>query len=61
MDISRRKVVQYDNFVDNTDVENGHGTHTSGSAAGCKDDGLGLDKGIAYGAKIAFIDIGDSG
>lgn len=65
VDDSRRKVIQYVDFVDNTDYELGHGTHVCGSIAGRKsEDGVeemdGFVDGIAYDAKIAFFDVGST-
>lgn len=60
---SRRKVIQYVNYVDESDYENGHGTHVCGTIAGRKsEDGInetdGFVDGIAFDAKLAFFDIG---
>jgi len=41
-------MVQYDNYVDRYDYEYGHGTHDAWSIAGCKSDGGGIAKAIAY-------------
>ena len=61
VDLSRRKVVQYYAFADDTDTELGHGTHTAGTLAGRKEDGPGYADGIARDAKIAFFDLGKEG
>jgi len=63
VDASRRKVVQYNTFVDNSDYKSGHGTHVCGTIAGNKAiDGKtpsnGMANGVAKDAKIAFFDIG---
>jgi len=55
---SHRKIVQYWPFVDDSDYEYGHGTHTSGTVLGKKADGTGIADGIAPEAKVAFVDIG---
>ena len=65
VDLSRRKVVQYYTFIDDSDEELGHGTHVTGTIAGRKaKDGKtetpGYADGVAKSAKIAFFDIGDS-
>lgn len=57
-------MVKYDNFQDDEDEEDGHGTMVSGIVAGKKStDGIltnqeGFADGIAREAKIAFYDIG---
>jgi len=65
VDLTRRKVVQYANFVDTSDRFNGHGTHIAGSIAGRKarngvDVSNGLADGVARDAKIAFYDLENS-
>jgi subtilisin family serine protease len=55
-----RKIVQYIDYVDDADYEYGHGTHVSGIVAGKRIDGPGMADGVAPGAKIAFLDIGDN-
>mmetsp|Transcript_4442 Transcript_4442/g.12358 ORF Transcript_4442/g.12358 Transcript_4442/m.12358 type:complete len:867 (+) Transcript_4442:1596-4196(+) len=62
-DPSRRKVVQYFDFVNRNEVRDGHGSHVAGTIAGQRsDDGVsvsdGFVDGIAYNAKLAFVDIG---
>ncbi|GMI15072.1 hypothetical protein TrVE_jg13961 [Triparma verrucosa] len=69
---SKRKVVQYvpldvtygsDRYTSETDYEGGHGTHVAGSVLGRKStdgssDSDGFADGIAYDAKLAFMDVG---
>uniref|UniRef100_A0A7S4SZ44 subtilisin n=1 Tax=Ditylum brightwellii TaxID=49249 RepID=A0A7S4SZ44_9STRA len=60
---AHRKVVSYNPFVDDADAKNGHGTHVCGIVAGHRSEGGmeqtdGVANGIAYDAKIAFLDIG---
>lgn len=57
LNLTRRKVVQYDDYMDEDDYYHGHGTHVTGSIGGCRSDGTGTSKGIAPGAQIAFVDI----
>jgi len=57
LNLTRRKIVQYDDYMDDSDYYHGHGTHVSGSIAGKRVDGSGISEGIASGAKIAFVDI----
>jgi len=57
VDKSRRKVVQYDPFVDDSDYKWGHGTHVCGTIIGQKSsDGInaevGMADGVAKGAKV---------
>ncbi len=59
-DDNHRKIVQYIDYVDDSDYEYGHGTHVSGIVAGKRIDGPGMADGIAPGSKLAFMDIGDS-
>jgi len=60
LDLSRRKVVQYDDYIDREDVYEGHGSHVAGSIAGSLPSEKGISEGIAFDAKIAFIDIGSA-
>ena len=53
-----RKIVQYWDFVDDSDYQNGHGTHVSGTVVGKKADGSGIADGVAPESKLAFCDIG---
>jgi hypothetical protein len=57
---NHRKVVSYITYIDATDFT-GHGTATSGIAAGqcAVEDGFSDYNGAAYNAKIAFFDIED--
>jgi len=57
LDLSRRKVVQYDDYQDKSDYYHGHGTHVTGTIGGIKPNGEGVSKGIAPGAQIAFVDV----
>jgi hypothetical protein len=66
LDNSRRKVIQYNDFVDRADYASGHGTHVCGTVAGNKaSDGKtetnGMANGVAKEAKLAFYDIGHPG
>ena len=75
LDLSHRKVVYYNTYVDDEDGD-GHGTAVSGTAAGQCGEGYGFDDeegaisnsdeakeydGQAPSAKIAFFDIGSGG
>lgn len=75
LDLTHRKVVYYDTYVDDID-EDGHGTAVSGTAAGKCGDTFGFQTeegsistggeashydGQAWDAKIAFFDIGSGG
>ncbi|GAB5031948.1 subtilisin-like serine peptidase [Nannochloropsis oceanica] len=60
-DTKKRKVIQYVQWADDTDVIDGHGTHVAGSAVGeSVDPNFDYDtyKGAAPGAKVAFFDVG---
>eukprot|EP00624_Nannochloropsis_granulata_P000737 evm.model.NODE_12910_length_10155_cov_26.200590.2 len=60
-DTKKRKVIQYVQWADDTDVIDGHGTHVAGSAVGeSVDPNFEYDtyKGAAPGAKLAFFDVG---
>jgi len=62
-DMSKRKVIQYVDYVNAGEDRDGHGTHVAGTIAGQRsDDGRtatdGFVDGIAYNAQIAFFDIG---
>ena len=66
VDTSRRKVIQYDDFVDAKDDPSGHGTHVVGSIVGRRAiDGRtesdGMADGVAKDAKVAFFDCGAGG
>merc|ERR1712226_439426 len=60
---TRRKVVKYEPYRDDSDYSNGHGTHVVGSIIGHKaKDGVnessGFIDGMAKDAKVSFFDIG---
>jgi len=67
-DPTRRKVVQYIDFVDEYDYTSGHGTHVAGSAVGSvysgnadeNTAGIGTEEGTAPAAKMAFFDGGNN-
>ena len=66
VDTSRRKVVQYEPFVDDKDDPSGHGTHVVGTIVGHRAvDGRtesdGMANGVAKDAKVAFFDCGAGG
>jgi len=66
VDLSRRKIVSYFDFVDERDNTHGHGTHVAGTIAGHKSvDGIndldGYGNGVAPDAKLAFFDLGRTG
>jgi len=58
LNMRHRKVVQYDDYVNAMDMNYGHGSHVAATLAECKPDGSRISRGIAYGAKLAFLDIG---
>jgi hypothetical protein len=65
VDHSRRKVVQYVNYQDDSDYTDGHGTHVVGSILGNRStDGTvgsadgGVLAGMAKNAKVSFFDLG---
>ena len=65
IDLSNRKIVQYDNHTDINDVYFGYGTYTSGTIAGRRaihrvEESKGIADGVAYDAKLTFLDIGKS-
>lgn len=60
VDTSADKISQYIPFVDSRDAQYGHGTHVAGTIAGARRDGAGMADGVAPGAKLAFMDIGDA-
>uniref|UniRef100_A0A7S2JW00 subtilisin n=1 Tax=Leptocylindrus danicus TaxID=163516 RepID=A0A7S2JW00_9STRA len=60
---NRRKVIKYEDYKDDGDYSNGHGTHVVGSIIGHKaKDGVnessGFIDGMAKDAKVSFFDIG---
>jgi hypothetical protein len=61
---SRRKVIQYVPYQDDSDYSNGHGTHVVGSILGRRsnngvNESQGVADGTAMNAKVAFFDIGN--
>lgn len=59
-DLTKRKVIQYINFCDDSDTVEGHGTHVSGTVAGKvigSDPSMEIYNGHASAAKIAFFDM----
>ena len=63
VDESHRKVVMYVTYKDRVDDGGGHGSHVAGTVAGNSTKAYGdfvKYNGMAYNAKIAFFDIGDT-
>ncbi|KAK8854160.1 hypothetical protein M9Y10_016717 [Tritrichomonas musculus] len=60
---NHRKVVRIESIVDNTDDEDGHGSHAAGTICGssfCANCGISQYNGVAPDSKLYFSDIGDS-
>ena len=62
-DLSQRKVVHYDDFGDQVEINSGHGTAVAAAAIGRRsfdgqDESNGYADGTAPGAKLAFLDMG---
>ncbi len=60
---NHRKVIYYNDYADGTDDGGGHGSHVAGSVAGNSSKTYGdfvKYNGMAYEAKIAFFDIGNT-
>ena len=57
LDFDRRKVVSYVAWGDEWDTASGHGTHVAGTVAAMNVNGDTSHRGVAYAAKLAFIDI----
>eukprot|EP00566_Odontella_aurita_P002988 CAMPEP_0113533400 /NCGR_PEP_ID=MMETSP0015_2-20120614/4586_1 /TAXON_ID=2838 /ORGANISM="Odontella" /LENGTH=1015 /DNA_ID=CAMNT_0000432453 /DNA_START=81 /DNA_END=3125 /DNA_ORIENTATION=+ /assembly_acc=CAM_ASM_000160 len=60
-----RKIVEYVPYINDDDVQYGHGTHVAGILIGRRavdgiNESTGAVDGVARGAKLAFFDIGDS-
>lgn len=61
--MNHRKVINYQRYKDGTDDGGGHGSHVAGSVAGNSTKPYGdyiKYNGMAFNAKIAFFDIGDT-
>ena len=63
--MNRRKVVQYNNYKDDSDTLDGHGTHVVGTIVGKRSingtltgEVTGIAEGIASEAKVSFFDLG---